>query len=397
MRIAIISEVLSKQMGYLENCLPKYLSRLGADVHLITMDLLPYYQMPDFDETYGDFLKSERLTTGTIEPYDGYALHVLPHHKVFGYMRMVNLTQKLRAIRPDIVQTTAAIGWIPLDVSLAKPILKYKLFTGSHTAASMFPISQGNTPFINRKKLTTFISRYLPGRLTSLFTEKCYAVTSDCRDIAVKYFGVQSSKVEIMHLGVDTDYFRPADIPDLIQERQNTRKELGLPKDAILCIYTGKFTEEKNPLILAKAIRYLKEKGEPFFGIFIGDGFQRDAIQSHDSCIVLPFMPFHKLPMYYRASDIAIWPTNESTSMLDAAACGLPLIVSDGIVYRDHVEGNGLVYRMNDIKDLIGKLQYLRDPGLREELGKIGAKKMKSSFSWDGIAKKRYNDYVSAL
>ena len=397
MRIALISEVFSKQMGYLENCLPKYLARLGADVHVITMDLFPYYQMHDFQETFGNFSESERLTPGTVEQYDGYTLHVLPHRKVLGYMRMSNLQDKIRSIRPHIIQTTAAIGWIPLDLSLLKSFYGYKLFTGSHTAASTFPLARTCSSFINKRRLASFFTRYILGRFTSLFTEKCYAVTIDCRDIAVKFFGVQKEKAEIAHLGVDTDIFHQSDRLELIEERRATRKELGIPSDSIVCIYTGKFSEEKNPLIVAEAINHIREKRANYVGLFIGDGVQQASLRKFDSCIVKPFMPFQQLPRFYRASDIAVWPTNESTSMLDAAACGLPLIVSDGIIYREHVTGNGLIYRMNDIEDLEDKLFDLREKGKRESLGQSGAQKMRTHFSWHSIAKKRMKDYESVL
>jgi glycosyltransferase involved in cell wall biosynthesis len=83
--------------------------------------------------------------------------------------------------------------------------------------------------------------------------------------------------------------------------------------------------------------------------------------------------------------------------MLDAAACGIPLIVSDGIVYRDHVEGNGLVYKMNDLDNLVDTLLSLRDSAERHRLGSFGAEKMLRDFSWESVAKRRINDYEAAL
>ena len=41
MKVALLTEVFPRNMGYLENFLPKYLVRLGMDVHVITMDLPP--------------------------------------------------------------------------------------------------------------------------------------------------------------------------------------------------------------------------------------------------------------------------------------------------------------------------------------------------------------------
>src|SRR3981081_614350 len=117
MKVALLTEVFPRNMGYLQNFLPKYLVRLGINVHVITMDLPPYYQMKEkeFKETYGGFADSGDLIPGTVETIQGFTLHVLRHQKVFGYMQMTGLRQKLASIQPDIVQTTAAIGWIPLQ------------------------------------------------------------------------------------------------------------------------------------------------------------------------------------------------------------------------------------------------------------------------------------------
>ncbi|MEQ9552807.1 MAG: glycosyltransferase family 4 protein [Coleofasciculus sp. G3-WIS-01] len=397
MRIVLIAETFSKNMGYLGNILPKYLARLGVDVHMIAMDLPHYYQMKDFKETYGNFTDSTVLPPGTVERYDGYTLHIQAHKRLMGYMRIVGLWDKLQTIRPDIVQSLPAIGWIPLDASLFKPVLKYKLFTGSHTAASCFPLAKRQTPFWHRERLKCFVTRTILGRLVSLATEKCYAPTKDCAEIAWRFFGVEQHKVEVMHLGVDTDFFFPAISDATVQERKALRQRLGFGENDVVCIYTGKFTEEKNALILAKAISQLRSMGEAFCGLFIGNGLQKKLIQTHSSCRILDFMPFSELAPYYRAADIGVWPTNESTSMLDAAACGIPIIVSDGIVYREHVEGNGLVYKMNDLDDLVRVLLHLHNFKERKQLGSFGSEKMLKEFSWYSVAKRRLKEYEAAL
>src|SRR6202012_2591515 len=133
MRIVLLVEVFSPQMGYLENVLPRYLSRLGADVHIVTTELQPYYYVEDVRKIYEDFNGgSSALKPGTIERLDGFTLHVLEHRKMFGYVRMLGLRNKLQEISPDIVQTEAAVGWLPLDAAMFKLQLGYKLFTGSH-------------------------------------------------------------------------------------------------------------------------------------------------------------------------------------------------------------------------------------------------------------------------
>jgi glycosyltransferase involved in cell wall biosynthesis len=111
---------------------------------------------------------------------------------------------------------------------------------------------------------------------------------------------------------------------------------------------------------------------------------------------VLPFRPHRELPPYYRAADIGVWPTQESMSMLDAAACGLPIIVNDTLLAKERIEGNGITYRLNDAGDLAEKIRWLSDPGRRRELGDTGARRMIELFSWGALARHRLADYEAA-
>ena len=397
MRVALLSEVFAKNMGYLENFLPKYLVRLGIDVHVVTMGLPPYYHLRESHATYGGFADCAWLSPGSVEKIEGFTLHVLPHQRALGYVRMAGLTEKLRSIRPDIVQTTAAIGWIPLQAAAAKPLLGYKLFTGNHFHASVFPLAQRQRPLWSKERLGCTLTRTLPGWLVSLFTEKCYAITADCADVATRFFGVQKSKIVVCPLGVDTELFFPISNEEDHQVRLSRRERLGFSESEIVCIYTGRFSEDKNPLLLAKAVAHLAGNGAPYRGMFLGNGAQTEAIQSCAGCVTHPFVPVQQLGDYYRASDIGVWPTQESTSMLDAAACGLPVVANNTMTAPERLEGNGITYRLNDLTDLVRALLELRDPRIRERLGSFGAQKMASQFSWEAIARRRLQDYESSL
>ncbi len=390
MKLVMLAETFSRRTGSLQRVLPKYFVRQGVEVHVISMDLSPYHDSTAFQGF------TETLTSGTVEEMDGFRLHVLGHRMVLGYPRMIGLADKLESIRPDIVQCQAAIGWIPMDTALLKLRYRYKLFTGNHNAMSTSRPALGiGGSILQRGK--AFVTRFLTGRMASYFAERCYAVTIDCAEIASRYYGVQERKVVTMHLGVDTDYFFPVRSTETQAERASLRRELGYAPDEIVCIYTGKMTEVKNALILAQAVNRLRTMGMPYSALFIGDGVQKEEIRGMAHCRVLNLMHFSKLAPYFRASDIGVWPTNESSSMLDAAACGLPLIISDGVVYRDHVNGNGLIYQQNDLNDLVAKLLELSSPETRRELGNCGADKMFEKFSWDSVARRRLADYGEAL
>lgn len=396
MKIVLMVESFTKNMGYIENVLPKYLARLGVEVHVVSTTLPCYSYLQDFEETYPDLVNLS--STATSEQLDGFTVHTLPYKRVVGHLQMQGWYQMLKDIAPHVVQTTVPIGWIPLDLALAKSKLGYKLFTGNHRSSSTFPLASMPHRTISPAEVRCFLTRSIPGRLASLVTEKCYCPNQDCAEIAWKFFGVQQQKVEVMFLGVDTDFFYPAtDTPHIQQEHIETRQKLGFSPDDIICVYSGKFTETKNALILAQAIERLRAQGQKFVGLFIGNGVQKSEISKYPNCQILDFMPYHQLSTYYRAADIGVWPTNESISMLDAAACGLPLVVSDGIGYFDHIEGNGLVYHINNLDCLVDTLLQLKDHHKRAELGNIGSQKMKQMFSWESIARKRLIDYETSL
>jgi glycosyltransferase involved in cell wall biosynthesis len=396
LRIALVGDSFPRNMGYLGTMLPKYLARLGAEVHYLAMDLPPYWQIPAMRERYAELIGREWLQPGLVREHEGYTVHVLPHAKVGSQMRMRGLTSALGEIRPDVVYSLTAVGILPLECAWYCTASRARLFTGSHMLASGFPLARHPHPWRSLAGLKTFVLRWLPGRLISLVSETCYAPTVDCADIATRFFGVQRGKVEVLHLGVDTEVFFPVGDAASVEERFRTRAALGFGETELVCIYTGKLTPEKNVVLLAEAVARLAERGTPMRLLCVGAGPESAVLEKMPGVKLLGFRPYTELGALYRAADLAVWPTNESTSMLDAAACGLPIVVSDGIVYRDHVDGNGLIYRMNDRDDLERQLTSLTDRGLRERLGSAGARKMREHFSWLAHARRRLADFQAA-
>ncbi len=210
---------------------------------------------------------------------------------------------------------------------------------------------------------------------------------------------MQAHKASLCTLGVDTDLFHPAEDEAARQARAQLRETLGFAPSDIICIYTGRFSKDKNPLCLAQAIDVLTKQGESFRGLFVGNGPPAEvaAIRTCAGCTIHPFVPVRELPPLYRAADIGVWPQQESTSMLDAAAAGLPIVISDRVKALERVQGNGLTYHEGDPQDLARALQRLRDEDMRRQLGRAGAAKIAAEYSWLAIARRRVADYEAAL
>jgi glycosyltransferase involved in cell wall biosynthesis len=213
----------------------------------------------------------------------------------------------------------------------------------------------------------------------------------------VEFFGVERNKIALAPLGVDTDLFWPIRTDADRADRRSLRAELGVSESEVLFIYTGQFTDGKNPVILADAVGCMAERGFRVWALFIGDGSQAREIAARTNVIIRPFMPNTSLPRFYRAADVGVWPTQESTSMLDAAACGLPVVVNDTLRATERINGNGLQYRLNDVDDLVRVLSTLMEAPRRAELGSIGATRMEREFSWRDLAARRLVDYEASL
>jgi glycosyltransferase involved in cell wall biosynthesis len=395
LRIVIVNAVYSEGMGYSENCLPKALATLGHEVHVVTSTYNVYGNEAIYDATYTGFLGPRQAPAGT-KMVDGYTVHRLRATLVGGYVWTPGIMGTIRELRPDIVHCIEIGSLQAFAVAALRVVSDFKLFSETQQTMSVvkpymrFP---GGNPI---KKLVYRLTRTLPGFLSSLVIEKVYAVTPDCGEVGQRFYGVPAAKMKYVSLGTDTDRFFPAESARDLAEREALRQRLGLGAGEIVCIYTGRFTTDKNPLVLARAVAALRDQGKPFRSLFVGEGMQKEDILATNAAVV-PFMTNESLAAYYRAADIAVWPTQESMSMLDAAASGLPVVVSDQTGEPDRVRGNGLLYRENDVEDLAKTLLTLEDPARRQALGAAGRRRMVNSFSWLRYARSVEQDFIAAL
>jgi glycosyltransferase involved in cell wall biosynthesis len=391
MRIALINDWFSEKMGYSENALSKALASIGHDVHVITSDAQPYFDAPEYRETYEPFLGPGVVPTGD-KFIDGYNLHRLPHGWFRGRMRIVGVRSLLRRLRPAIVQTLEVYPISTLEAAICQPFLGYRMFAESHVHASVLgPASPAKSAkgLVADRVVYPAMAAFRNSRI-----ERCYAISPDAAEIAEARFGIDRGKIDIVSLGVDTQLFTPL-TPAQFPERRELRRTLGFDDDHVVCIYTGRFTSAKGPQHLADAISRLVGQGEPFRGLFVGAGpaSETRAIQRSPGCVVHPFVPTIDLPPLYRAADVGVWPKQESTSQLDAIACALPIILSDRVTVKERVEGNGFVYSEGDVDDLVSKLLALRSATIRHTLGRRGSERVRARFSWADLAARRAEAY----
>lgn len=396
MKIVIVTTYYSKGMGYTENCLPRAFAKMGHEVHVVTSNYNIYGNSSDYKNNYQDFLGLPIQECGMFE-CDGYTVHRLPSRTIFGYIQIKGLLKKIKALDPDVVHSVAIASVQTYQLAFAKLYSRFLLFTENHHHLSVVKpfLLKDQRPSL--KKFLYWLTRTLPTRFASMAVERCYAVAPDCLYVANFFYGVPLNKLTVQSLGTDTDLFRPASTGQELATRRDLRASLEFDDADIVCVYTGRFTEDKNPALLAKAISILATNDKRWHAVLVGEGVQRVDIEQSTNCKILPFMQHSQLAELYQSLDIAVWPRQESMSMLDAVACGLPLVVADTIGESKRVQGNGVTYPENDLMGLVDALLSLSLPERRQSLGQVGRNKMMADFSWDAVARRYVDDYERCL
>lgn len=395
MRIAIVANYYSSSMGYIQNCLPAALTRAGAEVTVIASTLQPYGLAPFYSETYEPFLGPAVVAPGeSVER--GVPVTRLPYFKIRGQLGIRGLSERLHSLNPDIVEVVDHVSMTAVQAALQRRHLGYKLFTANHILASVFPPAwQPNPSWWMKVKLELLLKA--PGRFVNRSSAGCFAPTEDAGDLAVRFFGVSEDKVRYLPLGVDTELFHPCETERDLKERHILREELDIRPTDIVCIYTGRLSRDKDPMALAEAVETLRAQGHPFRSLFIGLGEQRRALEERGGSTVIPFVRHEELAAFYRAADIGVWPKQESTSMMDASASGLPVVVSSRMRASHRVQDCGLTYTEGDRESLKERLFQLREPAARRQFGRVGSERMHNELSWSEIARRRIDLYAEAL
>jgi glycosyltransferase involved in cell wall biosynthesis len=388
MRIAVVSDWFSPAMGYAENYLPPAFARLGHEVHLLTSDFQVYANSADYDAIYRRKLGPKQVADGMSE-FGGCTLHRMRGRIGPLGVQILDLHERLRQLRPDVVYCFEISCPTSRIVAAARRELGYRMYCESRLHDSIF-----STVTSPGRRIMRFI-KYRLQRTANIVrnVDRFYPVAPDVLEIITSHLGVPTSRCTLISLAVETSTFHPA----VSHGRAALRDRLGLPSDALICVYTGRFTIDKDPITLARAIELLHERGHTdFLGLFIGEGkeYSRGLLACRGA-IVRPFVTPAELADIYRSVDIGVWPRQESTSQLDAMACGLPIVVNDTVTDPIRIGEWSRTFRAGDPQSLADVLLSLRSASLREQLGKRAAALIQSDYSWDAAARARIADFTS--
>ena len=212
---------------------------------------------------------------------------------------------------------------------------------------------------------------------------------------------VPASKVFVVQNGIPTDV---AD-DDRAANREEIRRELNIPSDAVVVITTGRAHPYKRPdFVMEAAAHYIKSSSRRVIFLLVGDGPGfADLERLHaklglsDHFRLLGYR--NDVPKLLAASDIAIHAAlgeGFSLSILEYMIAGLSVLVPDIPSVKQAIEHDvsGFVYDWDDKESLSGYISELAsDPKLRKRLGEQGENTVVASFSLDNCSE----EFISAL
>jgi glycosyltransferase involved in cell wall biosynthesis len=170
--------------------------------------------------------------------------------------------------------------------------------------------------------------------------------------------------------------------------------------------YVGRLVEEKGVHVLLRAVAGLS--GEWRLRI-LGSGPQRSQLENLATELGIAervtfedLIPSTQMPGYYNQLDALVlpsltrpnWKEQFGRVLIEAMACGVPVVGSDSGEIPNVIGEAGLVFPEGDVQALRSRLSRLMaDPALRDELARRGRDRVLAHYTQAQVAAKTYQVY----
>jgi glycosyltransferase involved in cell wall biosynthesis len=171
--------------------------------------------------------------------------------------------------------------------------------------------------------------------------------------------------------------------------------------------YVGRLVEEKGVDLILEALAGLQGVWRAYV---LGSGPEREALQVQvrrlglvDRVSFDDWIPSAQMPAYYRQLDALVlpsrtrpnWKEQFGRTLVEAMACGVPVIGSDCGEIPNVIGEAGLIFPEGRIDTLRSYLtQLLHDPDLRADLARRGRERVLACYTQAEVATQTYQVYT---
>lgn len=217
--------------------------------------------------------------------------------------------------------------------------------------------------------------------------------------------GISRYKTVTIPNGIDVNHIeslRKIDAPN------NIRRKYGIEKDERIILFVGRLVSVKRINVLLEVVKKLVQHGCKVRALIVGDGPLRSKLESIasplGSQVIFAGSLFgrEKFECYFGA-DLFMLPSHSEglpTVLLESSAAGLPSIATNVNGIPDIILHNqtGFLVDRQDIESFFAyALRLIENEDLAKEMGKKAKEHVKANFSWEVIAKKYEEVYMSLL
>ena len=210
----------------------------------------------------------------------------------------------------------------------------------------------------------------------------------------IEKLGIDPKKISIIHNGVDTTLFTPS-----TSEKISDKKQI---------LWVGRFVTGKGVEYLIEAFLKVLKKIPGTHLVLVGVGPEKPAIEERirklhlqSSVTLIDYLDNEELPGVYKNSDVFVLPSlmeGVPRTILEAMACGVPVVTTNLPHLMDIIDGAGLVVPPKDLALLSNAiLTILEDASLAEKMGQRGRKRIVQEYSWEDTVKKTLALYESQI
>ena len=204
-----------------------------------------------------------------------------------------------------------------------------------------------------------------------------FLVPSEFVSRSLAYSGVKSEQLLRCPYGVDIAQFSPKEYKD----------DLYIKNRAIRFIYVGGVKELKGISYLLEAFRDIPTNDAVLtvVGQYCPD--DKDIQEYKDKVEFTGTVLHNEIPDLLRQADVFIFPSlgdSYALSVMEAAACGLPVIISENTGVMDEIQDgvNGFVVPVQSVTSLKSRIEYfINHPEKIESMGRE-ARKMAEQNTW---------------
>lgn len=285
------------------------------------------------------------------------------------------------------------------NTSLAGFIVRVA-FLFSQTQSKLIHIAHGYL-FGENCGIKDYIKYVIPEKMVSRVTDMLMVMNQEDYNLAKKYRLSKGSLAYVDGMGVDTNKFSKTDIAT----KNDLRDNYGIARDSRVFVYAAEFSVRKNQAFLIDVFSRLRLENVVL--ALVGDGDQWDYCKqiAHklgvEKSVIFPGYS-KKIEDWYRLSDCAVSSSKSEGlpfNIIEAMACGLPIIASDIKGHKELVDNelNGYLFSLDDVEGSIAIFsKVLCETDAFSSLGKAGILKAQQ-FSIEAVQESIFEIYKSYL